>query len=368
MNMKLPSRIAYLIVLTLLSSAVLAMFVSPAGLHSGINQHPRAKFLDMVEGKADKPFVYRTLLPTAVRAISLVVPDQWQQACADMVEQHGPVRTLNALGWESQGAFQYLSASVLMLVCFMGFGHCAVRLTQRVCDVRDTGLTRLLLITAAMVGLPPFFKYTSYPYDPPQLFLFTLALYFLAVHRARAFCITFVCCCLNKETAVLLIPLYALVFRNRCASRRQYWGTLLGLAVVYAGIKSGLTWVFHDNPGGFVDFQLRRNIIWLTQGWTFTDLGVFAVAVALVFFRWREKPAFLKVSLFCVLPPLVVLALFLGWVDEWRGYYEAYPIVFGLIVYSILRFNDLFGKVAKPPDRKMPSPTNGRQNATVDRG
>jgi len=35
------------------------------------------------------------------------------------------------------------------------------------------------------------------------------------------------------------------------------------------------------------------------------------------------------------------VAMYVGWVDEWRVYYEAYPVAFGLIIDSVYRFNDL---------------------------
>lgn len=343
MKTSLLQRIIYFVVLTLLSSLILVVFLRSTEQHVGINTYFKAKFLDMVEGRAHRPFVYRTLLPTTVRVASLLAPDQYQQKSADMVERHDLIRrAFDEFRWESQAAFQYLLASVLMLLCFMGFGHCVVRLTERVCNVPETGLARLLLVTGALVGLPPFFRYTSFPYDPAQLFLFTLALYFLAVHRAKAFCIVFVFCCLNKETSVVLIPLYGLTFRNRSLSLRLYWGTMVGLIVVYVGIKSALTWIFRDNPGVFVEFNFLHNVGWLTSGWTFADLVVFLILTVLVLFRWSEKPDFLRLSFLCVLLPLGSLALFLGYFDEWRGYYEVYPIAFGLIVHSLLRFNDVF--------------------------
>ena len=343
MKTSLLLRIIYFIVLTSLSGLVLVVFLRPTEQHVGINQYSRAKFLDMVEGKAHRPFVSRTLLPTTVRLVSLLAPNQYKQACADLVEQHDLTRrAFGVFGWESQSAFQYLLASVLMFLCFIGFGHCIVRLTERVCDTPETGLTRLLLVAGALVGLPPFFRYTSYPYDPAQLFLFTLALYFLADHNSKMFCIAFVACCLNKETAVLLIPLYGLTFHNRYTSHQRYWGTMLGLVVVYISIESALAWVFRSNPGAFVEFHLAHNVGWLTAGWTFTGLVVFLIIAALVLFRWSEKPAFLRWSFLCVLLPLGTLALFLGFVDEWRGYYEVYPIAFGLIVHSLLWFNDVF--------------------------
>lgn len=350
METGLRQRVTYFVALTLLSGLVLVAFLRPTPRHSGINHHYRAKFLDMVEGKAHRPYVYRTLLPTTVRVVSILVPDQCQQACADAVERHGvTTRAFSAFDWESRAAFQYLLASALMLLCFMSFGHCVVRLTEHLCDIPKTGSARILLVTGALVGLPPFLRYTSYPYDPPQLFLFTLAIYFLAVQRLKPFCIAFVFCCLNKETAVLLIPIAGLTFRNRCTSDRQYWRTMLGLVVVYVSIKFALSWLFRGNPGSIVEVHPVHNVKWLTAGWTFTDLGVTLSLAALVIFRWSEKPAFLKLSFLCVLPPLVGLALFLGYVDEWRGYYEAYPITFGLLVHSILWLRAFFRQ-----DREIP--------------
>lgn len=50
-----------------------------------------------------------------------------------------------------------------------------------------------------------------------------------------------------------------------------------------------------------------------------------------------RKAYFLRASFVCVLLPLVGLALFFGYLDEWRGYYEAYPIALCLIADSLIR-------------------------------
>lgn len=338
MKTGLLHRIMYLMILLLLSGLVLVSFLRPTRQHMGINQYDRVQFLDVVEGKAHRPFVYRTLLPTTVRIVSRAVPESYHRACADLVEQRDLARKAFSLfRWESRAALQYLLASVLMLLSFMGFAHFAAKLTERLCDVPATTGARLLLVMGALAGLPAFFRYVSYVYDPAQLFLFTLALYLLAAHRIWPFCLAFVACCLNKETAVLLIPLFALEFHDRSPSRRRYWFSVAGLIVVYVGIKSALTWYFRGNPGSFVEFHLAHNLQWLTSGWNFTDLLVFLGLSALVVYRWRDKSAFLRRSLLCVLPPLVSLALFLGFIDEWRGYYEAYPIIYAMLVDSLLR-------------------------------
>jgi hypothetical protein len=62
-------RIAYPAALLALSLCVLTVFTWPV-LHvrSGLNGYGRCKFLAMINGTADKPFAYRTLLPTAPSA------------------------------------------------------------------------------------------------------------------------------------------------------------------------------------------------------------------------------------------------------------------------------------------------------------
>jgi hypothetical protein len=352
MRKSLLGNIVYFMVLISLSILILDVFLLPSEKHYGINRYNRGRFLDMVDGTAPKPFVYRTLLPTTVRAAAAVVPIRYREACANFAEQHMVIRAaFRSFEWETQAAFQYLCGATVMLLCFIGFGHFTVKLTERVCGLADTDLNRLLLVAGALAGLPPFFRYASYAYDPAQLLLFTLALYFLAERRMRAFFITFVACCLNKETAVLLIPAFGLTCRHLYSSHRRYWGTIAALVVTYTSIKAGLTWVFFDNPGTFVEVTLARNAGFFAGGWTFTELGVFLSLAALLTFRWNEKPAFLRLSFLSVFLPLAIVAMYVGWVDEWRVYYEAYPVAFGLMIHSVYRFNDLHRRKAAEADQ-----------------
>jgi hypothetical protein len=336
-----PGRIAYLCMLAALSGLVLASFVYPSKRHAGINSGERVRWTRMVEGSASRPYVCRVLLPMTVRVVTAVVPDRFRRACADVAQRNRLAgKVFHELGWESAAAFEFLLAACLMFLCFAGFGHCAARLTLRLCDLPDTTPARAWLAAGALLGLPAFFRYTSYPYDPPQVFLFTLALLLLARHRTGSFFAVFLACCLNKETAVLLIPLYGLEYSRRHEGVSwRHLTAILGLAVVYAGTQLTIGAAFRSNPGPAVEYHLGHNLRWLMAGWTFTDLLVFATLGWLVSFRWREKPAFLRRALLCVLPPLLMLALFLGYADEWRGYYEAYPILFGLIVHSLTRLD-----------------------------
>jgi hypothetical protein len=333
-------RLAYGVGLLAVSLWVLAIFVRPVeGVHSGLNQYYRSKFLDMVNGTAYKPFVYRTLLPTTIHIITAVTPPGVKESLSGWIWQHdGPRGIFEALVWEPAAAYEYLAASLLLLACFAGFAHTAAHYTLYLYKLQDTPLRRFLLAAGALLGLPAFFRYTSFPYDPAQLFLFTLALYALATGRLRVFFVAFVFCCFNKETAVLLIPLFALAGRQYCASPRQFGGWLAGLIAIYLGVKGLITLVFWHNPGSFVEFQLAHNLDLFTRGWNFSGLLTFGLIAGLLFYRWPEKPLFLRQALLCTLLPLMALALFLGYFDEWRGYYEAYPTAFALGVDTVVRF------------------------------
>lgn len=338
------TKAAYLVLLILVSGWILVVFLRPEPGSVGINQYERSRFLDMVKGTAYRPFVYRTLLPTTTRIVVALTPEQSATASSRIVERNVYLRSAFAhFHWETSAAYAYVVACLLMLLSFMGFAHYTSRLCLRACRIDDTYRRRSLLAVVALLGLPPFFSYTAFPYDPPQLFLFTLALYLLASQRVLAFALAFGLCCLNKETAVLLILVFAFTSRKQMP-RQRYLAVLFGLVAWYLLIRVLVAFVFRNNPGALVEFHLfDHNLRLLVSEWSFSDLVTCLVLSGLVFARWREKPEFLKVSFLAVFVPLVVLSLFLGYLNEWRGYYEAYPLAFALAVDTVSRLDAALG-------------------------
>ncbi|MFN8177625.1 MAG: hypothetical protein U0167_06850 [bacterium] len=335
----LRQTIGYWALLAAVSLWVLAIFLRPALHHVGINDYERSRFVPMVEGTAYEPYVQRALLPLVIRGLSALVPEGGRAALTRTVEAHLFLhRVFAKLHWEPAQAHRYLLASLLMLLSYVGFAHLSARLAIVTSGLTDDLRTRALIGVPALLGLPPFLIYTSFLYDPVQLFLFAAALFLLATRQIAKFAGLFPLCCLNKETAVLLIPIFALMFRD-LSPRSRYLGTLAWLVICYVAVKATLILAFRANPGAVVEQHLfDHNFHWLTRPWTLADLLGWSGVGWLLLFRWREKPRLLTTSFVCILPPLVAFALVLGYVDEWRGYYEAYPVAVGLVTDTLRRF------------------------------
>ena len=151
-HISLLHRIGYFFLLITVSSFILVVFLKPSESHSGINEYNRSKFMDMVEGEAHKPFVYRTLLPTTIRVVSSLTPKEVQETFSVGVDQNLFLgRVFNKLLWEPSAAYQYFIASILMLACLIGFAHYSTALTIKVCGLKDTYNTRSLLATIILI-------------------------------------------------------------------------------------------------------------------------------------------------------------------------------------------------------------------------
>jgi len=192
------------LLLALASGIVLLGFLSSVeGAHVGINEYPRARFVAMVEGEAHTPYVRRALLPTLVRLARAAAPAPLEAACRELAGEAGPLaRAFTEFHWEPADAFAFLAGALLMWLCFAGFALAWVRFVEAALDRALAPWSRLGLALLALAGLPPLFRYTSYPYDPPQLFLFALALGFAAARHLRRFIAVFVLCCLNKSSCI----------------------------------------------------------------------------------------------------------------------------------------------------------------------
>jgi hypothetical protein len=337
--------LGYLVLVTVLSGYILVVFLTPGDRHGGINQYKRSKFLDMVEGRANKPFVYRTLLPTTVRLVNEATPGRVRAGTTAAVVESPRARAMfERLKWETSAAYAYLVATVLMWASFLGFAYFSASLVMHTCRIEETPRRRTALSAVALLGLPPFFVSSSYIYDPVTLLLFTAAALFLARGEVRRFFVAFGLACVNKETAVVLVPMAGVMWWKRYP-RGRYWGLLAMLAAIYVTIKLSISYGFRHNPGSFVELHLvDSNLKVFAEAWRFADLLVWLVLVALVTYGWRRKPLFLRVALVSTAIPLACLATFLGGLNEWRGYYEVYPIALALAVDSLIRIGrDLKG-------------------------
>jgi hypothetical protein len=343
----LRQTIGYWALLASVSLWVLAIFLRPALHHVGINDYERSLFIPMVEGTAHAPYVQRALLPLVIRGLSALVPEGRRAALTRTIEEHHILRRGFAkVHWETAQAHRYFLAFLLMLLCYIGFAHYSARLAIVTVGLTDGLRTRALVAVPALLCLPPFLIYTSFLYDPAQLLLFAAALFFLASRQIAKFAGLFVVCCLNKETAVLLIPVFAVMFRD-LSPRSRYFGVLAWLVICWIGVKGSLVLAFRGNPGSVAEFHLLdHNFHWLTRPWLLEDLVGWSVVGWLLLFRWKEKPRFLTTAFVCILPPLVLFAFFLGYIDEWRGYYEAYPVAVALVTDTLRRLRPVVAAAA----------------------
>ncbi|NUN10354.1 MAG: hypothetical protein HUU54_14365 [Ignavibacteriaceae bacterium] len=332
----LQLRLSYWILLPVISAMVLGSFI-----RTGIDGYERAMFSEMIDGTAHKPFVYRALIPLAVKSITYAIPDniealidKWGYEKINFVKKREGVRLTEI---SIVLFFSYLS--------IMGFAWSLHILGKHFYNFKE--ITGYIISLTAVAGIPVFFQYYSYMYDLPQLFLFTLSLYYLAKERWSYFLALFTITTINKETSILLILIFFIHYRQILPISE--FRKLLALQFsIFAIIKLTLTSLFWENNGTFVEFHLKHNLF--LAPFTISQFVSFILIGIGLSYAWNNKPKFLRNSLF-ILIPLLGLTFFLGLLDEYRDYYESYPIIVLLIYPSIHSlFNNSSGLMKNLPE------------------
>ena len=324
----------YRTIIALISFYVLIAFVKLPQ----INGYKRAMFSEMIDGTAWKPFVYRTLLPTTVRLISEVIPDEVHKTLTEKVESNkSAMLVLEKFKWESEFITEYLVAMVLMYSTLLGFVFAFRKLFNEIYSspLWFKNIISIILLLAIPAMFQP--QYSNYIYDFSSLFLFTLGLLLLRQKKWRYFLILFFISCFNKETVILLTMIFAIHFyKDAEISRKLYYQLIAAQLMIFAAIKILLYILFMNNPGGFVEFHLIDRNYLLFNGYSLTTFVVLLIIFLSIFSKWNEKPKFLKDALWIAVP-LLILTLFFGFFDELRDYYEVFPIVVLLISFNIAK-------------------------------
>ncbi|NLG29122.1 MAG: hypothetical protein GX557_14520 [Chloroflexi bacterium] len=292
-----------------------------------LNSYEHARFVDMVYGRAHRPFVYRALLPTIVREVRGAIPDPLNYDTHGKVYARFPALYggMLYLGWELEYLTEYATAVVLMYAALLGFLFALMRLTRALYRAPE-GVEFCVGIAAVWI-LPVFFvKGTHYIYDLPQLLIFTVLLLSLARHRWGLFYAVFLVGLYNKETTVLATLIFAVYLWDRMPRARML-GHLVAQGAMFAVTKLLLWWLFRSNPGSVVENHLWINVYnGLLRPHDLNSVVTVAALAGLVAYGYARKPALLRRALVIAAPMGLLYAVF-GTYGEIRVFYELLPIV-----------------------------------------
>jgi len=332
-----PFRRKYFILIIYFFVAALILLAFTT--YPGFNWYDKDMFADMVYGKAYKPFVYRTLIPSTVRFITEITP----QILIDKIESFARGKWLMQemiyiAGMDEEYIYEYMIALFIMLLCFVGFAYSLRRLIQIHYNFPD--FVADLIPVGALALIPAFFRYYNQLYDPATLFLFAFGLVMVSRRKHVWYYAIYILAAFNKETAPLLAIPFIFMEWNRISKIKLF--THLGIQfIIWLGIKSLVSYIYMGNPGLFITFNFfNHTLTMLTRPFPLLYmLLAFAVFGKLIVCRWRDKPLFLRRSFLVSFIILTIAGMLFGVFDELRIFYEVYPLACLLIIPSL---NELF--------------------------
>jgi len=302
---------------------------------SGVNNNERALFADMLAGNAERPFVTRTLIPWLTKTIAGIIPASMHTTASETA------RTSSFFGgWlthiniPAALALEGIISLLIQLGSLIGFAFAIKALLARV--YKAPAFFASLATLTALLGLLPMLLF-GYIYDLPNLFLCTLALFFIRTRKIAAYAIVFVLAIINKETAVVLIVPSVLLFLDfERPSLVKVCTAILAQIAVYLAVRLPINAAFKTNPGVAFEINLDEHLYVLVNHpvlWGISVLIGLGVIV-LIFQNWREKPA---LAMLGALPMLPLIGLFVvsGFPFEIRVFYEVYAAGFLGLIFTL---------------------------------
>ncbi len=325
-------RILVILVYLLLAGYTFTMWVMDTRPDKNLNSYGPAKFVNMVYGRAEKPFVTRALVPLTIRGIRRLIPDPINYYYHGVIYKRYPslYGAMVYLGWEVEYLTEYAIALVLMFGCLMSFLF-GLRALFNALYEAPFWFADLIPFIALLV-LPVFFvEGTHYIYDMATLMLFTWAFYCMAANRRFAYYVVFILSTVNRETTYLLILVYALYYLKR-QHNLQYLASLGLQALVYVLIRGTLAFIYRHNPGSvvIVNFGWNMRNLLLRPYNTATVVG-YAVLATVIIYRWKDKHLLLRRAT-AMLAPMYVSYMVVGVWHEIRVFYEFLPILLLLTI------------------------------------
>ena len=310
-------------------------------------EHPRFALQKLIDGTANRPFVYRRLTPDVVGAIASTVVEHTPRARLEAWLENSTLARYRVDGepWSLPSGVAFHASYALVWLSLFGTSLASAALVH---VIRRGSVFESLLAGAVASALTPLtYMHGGYVYDAPEQLLWTLLLVVLLKDWPWPTLPLFVLMVINKESALLALPAIAVIhWQRRGAGAAVRWTAPLFVL--------GVLWVAYvrqryvGNAGSALETRLTTNLeFWLSPKifFRFAELsapglpsprGLNLLLLALVFlpfrFGWRSTPRPLRWALLAT--AVLVLPLFLvgSMLDEIRALALLFPLMFVVTV------------------------------------
>ena len=301
---------------------------------SSFTAYPTMSLQAMVNGTAVRPFVSRALVPILIRWITAHTSDFLQYQIMLAANSHGFATEFYVHGYSLEKA---------ILLALTWIFYLATALIMRSLARRYYHLSETAAWVAGLASLafiPLLFTYYSHIYDPPTIFFSAAMLLACTSGSNVGFALLFLPACVNRETAILFLPVYLAFYflrlrpSNPIAALRRIALPLLyatALAAAWYAIRFQINQRYLHNRGGVLDFHLVDHnlqvfaLMPLAASWS---LFIALIVAIFCLTNWSSKPQPLRWSLILLFIPLFAGSLLYGHVEELRVYFELYPLLF----------------------------------------
>lgn len=293
--------------------------------------------IEMIQGTARRPFVYRILISSIIRGLVKITPESLRITIEGMFSSETGEMLIDFLRLNQSHLYEYLLILAGQTIFFFLFAVVLEQLILHFYNLKSP--TPELLAVCGLFAVPLFGGFDgSMIYDPVTLVLFSTALLMIAKSSLLGFYVVFILATLNKETSILLIGLFWIGYFKHMKRTALFCYTALLLAT-WVILKIVITFAFRNNHGGFVEFHIiGNNLHPVVLAYMLSYAAIF---VPLLYYKWSEKPILLRHGMVVIMVPLFVICLFVGMLDEMRLFLEIYPFLFLLSVPALVRLAEI---------------------------
>lgn len=307
------------------AAAGFAGYVAKWGL---LDESARNSIGHMLEGNADRPFVYRQFLPEIARLADRTLPSGLKDVLTDLVRPEREFRRVRAI--DRPGLrFPYVAVYSL---AFLSLFASLFALRRAALDAGSSELAAMLAPVALALAFPYLQTVGGYFYDPVELLF--LALAWLLAARGRWFALLALSlgATLNKESFFFFLPALYPLLRQARAPRPASITVLTAMLV--SGLASLYTkWLYQDNPGEIASLQLFDNferygapLTWLRLESTYglpgpagVFIGTVVIAALILRHGWPRCPQAVREHLLIAAAINVPLVLAFAYTGELRN-------------------------------------------------